>query len=91
MSTANHKPYFSSSFIKSDETKGRDAAFLEALASNRALGATRGIDAALKEHQLDALVLPVPVKRSPMAAGLAGYPIVTGMPIILTAVQITHL
>lgn len=30
------------------------------LATNKDLGATRGIDAALKAHNLDALVLPAP-------------------------------
>ncbi|KAG6807577.1 hypothetical protein H0H92_007047, partial [Tricholoma furcatifolium] len=44
--------------IRSNATHGRDAAFEAALASNRNLSRARGIDAALKEHNLDALVLP---------------------------------
>ncbi|KAJ7215193.1 amidase signature domain-containing protein [Mycena rebaudengoi] len=35
-----------------------DAAYFKAIAFNRELGGTRGIDFALKEHNLDALVLP---------------------------------
>lgn len=42
--------------IEADATNGRDAKFQEILASNQALG--RGIDTALKTHNLDALVLP---------------------------------
>jgi hypothetical protein len=34
--------------------------YFQALAFDKDLGATRGIDAALKEHNLDALVLPAP-------------------------------
>ena len=48
------------SLIKSETTTGRNSTFFEALASNKELGATRGIDAALKTNNLDALVLPVP-------------------------------
>ena len=47
-----------SSLIKSEATTGRNSTFFEALASNIELGATRGIDAALKTNNLDALVLP---------------------------------
>ncbi|KAG6834255.1 hypothetical protein H0H93_010854, partial [Arthromyces matolae] len=43
---------------RSEATPGRDAAFFESLALNHDLGATRGIDAALQKHDLDALVLP---------------------------------
>lgn len=46
-----------SSFLASEATSVDDAYF-EALASNRDLGATRGIDAVLRQYQLDALVLP---------------------------------
>ncbi|KAG6856088.1 hypothetical protein H0H87_007528 [Tephrocybe sp. NHM501043] len=44
--------------IRSEATVGHDATFFAALAANRDLGATRGINAALQEHNLDALVLP---------------------------------
>ena len=47
-----------SSLIESQTTTGRNAAFFKALAFNKELGATRGIDATLKAHRLDALVLP---------------------------------
>ncbi|KAG6809047.1 hypothetical protein H0H92_001811, partial [Tricholoma furcatifolium] len=62
--------------IRSNATHGRDAAFKAALASNRNLGGARGIDAALKEHNLDALVLPSDGLTTTPSA-LAGYPIVT--------------
>lgn len=35
-----------------------NSTYFDALAFNKELGGTRGIDAALKEHNLDALVLP---------------------------------
>ncbi|KAG6871798.1 hypothetical protein C0995_016438 [Termitomyces sp. Mi166 len=44
--------------IRSEATEGYNSTFVAALAANRDLGATRGIDAALQEHNLDALVLP---------------------------------
>lgn len=46
--------------IESQATNGRDKAFLEALAYNVEAGAKRGIDAVLKAHNLNALVLPAP-------------------------------
>ena len=49
-----------SSLIRSEITTGRNSNFFEALALSKELGATRGIDAALKTYNLDALVLPVP-------------------------------
>ncbi|KAJ7479515.1 amidase signature enzyme [Mycena latifolia] len=53
-----------------------DAAYAAALQTNHELGATRGIDAVLKQYNLDALVLP---ENSFMfqLAGYVGYPIVT--------------
>ena len=36
-----------------------DEAYHRAVAYNKEIGATRGIDAALKEHKLDAFVLPI--------------------------------
>ncbi|RDB28170.1 hypothetical protein Hypma_001534 [Hypsizygus marmoreus] len=62
--------------IESEATNGFDAAYFAALASDRELGATRGIDAALKAHKLDALVLPADGFTTTPAA-IAGYPIVT--------------
>ena len=46
------------SLLKAQATTGRNASYFKALAYNKELGATRGIDAALNAHQLDALVLP---------------------------------
>ncbi|KAJ7215188.1 amidase signature domain-containing protein [Mycena rebaudengoi] len=53
-----------------------DAAYIKALAFNRELGSTRGIDFALKKHNLDALVLPADGYAAGPAA-IVGYPIVT--------------
>ncbi|KAJ7594152.1 amidase signature enzyme [Mycena floridula] len=62
--------------IECEATTGFNSTFFEALAFDRELGATRGIDAALKTHKLDALVLPAPGFTTTPAA-IAGYPIVT--------------
>ena len=48
-----------SRFIGAQTTNGFDAAYHEALAYNRELGSTRGIDAVSKSHNLDAFVMPV--------------------------------
>ncbi|KAJ4471105.1 amidase signature enzyme [Lentinula edodes] len=61
--------------IKSQATNGRDEIYGKALARNLELGATRGIDAVLKEYNLDALVLPAKDTHTP--AAIAGYPTVT--------------
>ena len=68
---------FLRSFIAAEATTGRNATFFESLAFDKELGATRGIDAALKAHNLDALVLPAPGFTT-VPAAIAGYPIVTG-------------
>jgi amidase len=60
-----------SSLIRSEVTRGRNSTFFEALASSKELGATRGIDAALKTYNLDALVLPVPGLVATIPAGMA--------------------
>ncbi|PPR01017.1 hypothetical protein CVT26_015618 [Gymnopilus dilepis] len=65
-----------SEFIASEATTGRNASFFQSLAFDHELGGSRGIDAALKEHRLDALVLPAPGFTT-VPAALAGYPIVT--------------
>ncbi|KAF9440277.1 amidase signature enzyme [Macrolepiota fuliginosa MF-IS2] len=47
-----------SELIASEATNGFDDAFFAALAIDKDLGSTRGIDATLQMHNLDALVLP---------------------------------
>ncbi|TFK31558.1 amidase signature enzyme [Crucibulum laeve] len=57
---------------------GRDTEYFEALALNHYLGRKNGIDAAIKQYNLDALVLPSPgYTLGTTPAALAGYPIVT--------------
>lgn len=63
--------------IRSEATSGFDNAFYEALAFDEELGKTRGIDATLTAHQLDALVLPSVRFTITSPAAIAGYPIVT--------------
>ncbi len=55
-----------------------NASYFQSLADDKDLGATRGIDAALKEFNLDALILPAPGLTT-VPAAIAGYPIVTGL------------
>ncbi|KII91546.1 hypothetical protein PLICRDRAFT_135820 [Plicaturopsis crispa FD-325 SS-3] len=62
--------------IESEATDGFNSTFFAALSSDKDLGATRGIDAALQMHNLDALVLPAPGFTT-VPAAIAGYPIVT--------------
>ena len=64
-------------FIASENTTVNQA-FFKAVAADKDLGATRGIDATLKAFNLDALLLPTDVSSRP--AAIAGYPIITGMP-----------
>lgn len=63
------------SFIAAQATTGRNASFFQSLAFNKDLGATRGIDAALKEHNLDALVLPA-AGRTTVPAGVQIHSVV---------------
>ncbi|GJE93160.1 amidase signature enzyme [Phanerochaete sordida] len=63
-----------SEFIASENTTV-DQAYFDALAADKDLGQTRGIDATLKMFNLDALILPS--SGSPGPAAIAGYPIVT--------------
>ncbi|KAI0357737.1 amidase signature enzyme [Trametes cingulata] len=63
-----------SEFISSENTTVNQA-FFDAVAADKDLGATRGIDATLKEFDLDALLLPSAVAPGP--AAIAGYPIIT--------------
>ncbi|KAF8062472.1 amidase signature enzyme [Lyophyllum atratum] len=65
-----------SGLIESDATPGLDAAYFAALAADHELGGARGIDGALRAHNLDALVLPSDGFTTGPAA-IAGYPIVT--------------
>ncbi|EIW53237.1 amidase signature enzyme [Trametes versicolor FP-101664 SS1] len=69
-------PYWAdqSVFITADNTT-IDQAFYDALAADLDLGATRGIDAALKAFELDALILPTNIASTPSA--IAGHPNVT--------------
>lgn len=62
-------------FIASENTSVNQAYF-DALAVSKEYGQTRGIDAVLAEHNLDALLLPATDACRP--AAVAGYPIVTG-------------
>ena len=65
------------SLIESEATNGFNSTYFDALAFDKELGATRGIDAALQTFNLDALVLPAPGFTT-VPAAIAGYPIVTG-------------
>ncbi|KAK7683068.1 hypothetical protein QCA50_013740 [Cerrena zonata] len=62
--------------VMADSIYERNSTYFEALAFNKELGATRGIDAALQEHNLDALILPAQGLAT-IPASSAGYPIVT--------------
>jgi amidase len=62
--------------IESQATTGFNASYYQSLAFDKELGATYGIDAALKTYALDALVLPAPGYTT-VPAAIAGYPIVT--------------
>ncbi|KAF8878100.1 amidase signature domain-containing protein [Infundibulicybe gibba] len=63
-----------SRLIESEGTNGFDSTFFDSLAFNKDLGATRGIDAALKEHNLDALVLPAVGFSATPSVPLGFYP-----------------
>jgi len=65
-----------SQFTAAQATTGMNASYFEALAFDKDLGQTRGIDAALQANNLDALILPAPGLTT-VPAAIAGYPIVT--------------
>ncbi|KAG8716486.1 hypothetical protein FRC08_009425 [Ceratobasidium sp. 394] len=65
-----------SMFIEAESTSGYNSTYYSALHSKYAAGREQGIDAALKTHDLDALLLPTNGFTSSIAA-IAGYPIVT--------------
>lgn len=56
-----------------------DKRYYAALKNIKEMGTTRGIDAVLEKHKLDALVLPANGYATRPAA-IAGYPIITGTP-----------
>lgn len=59
--------------IEAQRTQGFDDTYFTALAFNEELGATRGIDAALQRHKLDALVLPATGFTTVPAGKLLSY------------------
>ncbi|KAI0923070.1 hypothetical protein AcW1_002450 [Taiwanofungus camphoratus] len=65
-----------STLIASEATTGFNSTYYGALAFDKEMGATQGIDAALKAYNLDALILPAPGYTT-VPAAIAGYPIVT--------------
>ncbi|KAF5343741.1 hypothetical protein D9756_011530 [Leucocoprinus leucothites] len=65
-----------SELIESEGTAGFDSAYFAALAADHDLGSTRGIDAVLQQHKLDALVLPA-TGFTTVPAAIVGYPIIT--------------
>ncbi|GBE83352.1 Putative amidase [Sparassis crispa] len=70
------EPYWKdqSTFIKSNETTP-DQAFYDALAANTAMGRSGGIDGALKQYNLDAIISPTSDASKP--AAIAAYPVIT--------------
>ncbi|KJA17816.1 hypothetical protein HYPSUDRAFT_146036 [Hypholoma sublateritium FD-334 SS-4] len=60
--------------VESQATTGRNSTFFQSLAFDKDLGATRGIDAALKAFNLDALILPAPGFTTVPAVPLGFYP-----------------
>ncbi|KAJ3567295.1 hypothetical protein NP233_g6459 [Leucocoprinus birnbaumii] len=65
-----------SEFIRAEATTGFDTTYFTALAADHDLGSTRGIDEVLKQHNLDALVLPA-TGFTTVPAAIVGYPIIT--------------
>ncbi|KZV87493.1 amidase signature enzyme [Exidia glandulosa HHB12029] len=63
-------------FLEEILTAKRNASYYEAIAFDKMLGGSNGIDAALKEHNLDAL-LSIPISWGTSAAAIVGYPVVT--------------
>ncbi|THH27687.1 hypothetical protein EUX98_g6506 [Antrodiella citrinella] len=61
-------------FIASENTT-QDQAYFDALAADKDLGQTRGIDATLKKFNLDAILIPSNDASGP--AAIAGYPVIT--------------
>jgi amidase len=63
--------------MQSQSTTGRNQTYFDALKTSTRLGGKDGIDAVLKMHHLDAIVLPAAVLSTPHLAALSGYPVVT--------------
>lgn len=59
------------------EAREPDQTYFDAIAFDKDLGGARGIDAALKLHNLDALLLLSNSASGP--AAIVGYPVITGM------------
>ncbi|KAJ8517706.1 hypothetical protein ONZ45_g5132 [Pleurotus djamor] len=60
---------------RAQSTTGFNSTYWEHLEYQHELGRTKGIDAVLRKHRLDALVMPAVVPNPP--AAIAGYPIIT--------------
>ncbi|KAG8746487.1 hypothetical protein FRC10_004928 [Ceratobasidium sp. 414] len=65
-----------STFLEAQATTGYNSTYYAALHADYDIGRTRGIDAVLKAHKLDAIILPSNGWTT-VPAALAGYPIVT--------------
>ncbi|WP_442601042.1 amidase family protein [Paenibacillus sp. KN14-4R] len=70
--------YGQSTLIRAEETSGTltEQIYLDAQAQNFEFARKQGIDHVLKEHQLDALLLPGDINGCDLAAR-AGYPLIT--------------
>ena len=62
--------------MSQNTTNLQDPVYINALAADRDLGRTRGIDVILKKYKLDALIAPSEGATS-FPAAIAGYPIIT--------------
>ncbi|KAF8603271.1 amidase signature enzyme [Ceratobasidium sp. AG-I] len=65
-----------STLIMSQSTDGYNSTYYAALHADYELGRTNGIDAALRNHRLDALILPSN-GRSTTPPAIAGYPMIS--------------
>ncbi|CCM00820.1 uncharacterized protein FIBRA_02862 [Fibroporia radiculosa] len=70
------EPYWTdqSTFIKSEKTP-QDKAYFDALAFDYETGRANGIDGALKEFSLDAILIPT--NKASRPAAIAGYPVIS--------------
>lgn len=74
------------SLLGAEATSGYNSTYFAALASNREMGSTHGIDAALKTHGLDALVLPAEgFTTSP--AGTSALSAVSFLPLLTVSIS----
>src|ERR1700761_3255286 len=62
--------------LRAESTNGRNSSWYEQHRQNLVVGGSNGIDAALKAHNLDALISPAN-GLSYIPAALVGYPVVT--------------